>query len=116
MLGASEQDMLVGLLDAICTKSEKDVLEIIKKMEGKSNALRVYDDFIEIVRQGLLLRVGEKNEKDGELARLATEYPRTISSKMVLELLEKRHLVESSEMHGWTAFTAILLVLVDSVN
>jgi hypothetical protein len=36
-----------------------------------------------------------------------------IGSKMVLELLEKRHLLEVSDIHSWTAFTAILLIFMD---
>ena len=76
------------------------------------SSILAYDEFLEVVREGLLARVSGKNDNNkqgGEIERLATEYPHTIGSKMLLALLEKRDLIEVSPLHGWTAFTAILL-------
>jgi hypothetical protein len=43
------------------------------------------------------------------LTQLAKEYATVISSKLILSLLEKRHLLEVSEAHAWNAFLAIAL-------
>ena len=112
-LGAPEKESLLVLLEAICTKNGKGILETIKNIEGKTSAIHTYDEFIELVRQGLLIRIGEVESKDKELYRLAKEYPHTIGSKLVLELLSKRYLLEVSDTHGWTAFMAILMSLIE---
>ncbi len=113
-LGTTEKESLIALLEAVCIKNSKDVISSIKNIEGKTSAIRTYDDFIELVRSGLLIRIGEGDKKDKELTRLATEYPLIIGSKLVLELLSKRHLLEVSNTHSWTAFLAILLSLVEA--
>ena len=112
MLGIPSQDLLVDLLSALCLKDGSKLLSTFKHLET-GNALRAYDDFIELVRQGLLVRVGEPTEHR-ELAQLAKEYPLIIGSKLVLELLEKRHLLEVSDAHSWAAFEAILLSSLES--
>lgn len=113
-LGTTEKDSLVALLEAVCTKNSKEIISTIKSIEGKTNAIRSYDEFIELVRLGLLIRIGEGDKKDKELTRLSTEYPLIIGSKLVLELLSKRHLLEVSNTHGWTAFMAVLLSLIEA--
>lgn len=113
-LGVPEEELLISLLEAVCVKNGKQILDITKELhKGSSSAIRTYDEFIELVRQGLLIRVGENKTKTGDLARLATEYPHSIGSKLVLELLEKRHLLEVSEVHSWAAFEAVLLSTVE---
>lgn len=107
-LGLSNDEAVLTLLEAVCKKDGKEVLAVLKKLES-GNALRTYDDFIEAVRTGLLIRIGEEATSSPELARLAKEYPLVIGSKLVLELLEKRHLLEVSGSHAWAAFEAILL-------
>jgi DNA polymerase III subunit gamma/tau len=114
-LGLSEEESLIVLLQAVCTKDGKGVLSSMKKLES-GNALRTYDDFIELVRTGLLIRIGEETAKSSELARIAKEYPLVIGSKLVCTLLEKRHLLEVSDAHAWTAFEAILLSTSDIEN
>lgn len=109
---AKEEEMLI-LLEVFCKKNSKEVLASMKKLEG-GNALRTYDDFIEMVRTGLLVRIGEEESKNKELGRIAKEYPLIISSKLVLELLEKRHLLEVSSDHAWTAFEAILISITEA--
>lgn len=110
-LGDTDQEVLLSLLSSLCKKDEKAVLAGIKKL-SKNNALRTYDDLIELVRQGLLARIGE-GEENTELAKLAREYPLVIGSKLLLGLLEKRHLLEVSDTHSWAAFEAILLSLLE---
>ena len=129
MLGTPGKELLVSLIETVCTKNIKELTGIINKLEsGNSRAIRTYDEFIELVRQALLIRIGlhaqagveDKQEgvprvaysqSGGDLSRIATTYPTVIGSKMVLELLEKRHLLEVSDAHAWTAFIAILLGL-----
>ena len=116
-LGTPDKEILLSILEAICTKNEKRVLENIEKLKSKNiSSILAYDEFLEVVREGLLARVSSKNDNNkqgGEIERLATEYPHTIGSKMLLALLEKRDLIEVSPSHGWTAFTAVLLSLVE---
>lgn len=112
-LGQPEKEQLVTLLESICVKDGKKALEVITGLRwGNATALRAYDEFIELVRNGLLVRVGEKTEEGG-LAQLAKEHPLVIGSKLVLVLLEKRHLLEVSGAHSWTAFEAILLSVIE---
>ena len=107
LLGSSEPEFLLSLAEALCKKDAKTISSIIASNRNK-NALRTYDELIELVRQGLLSRVGGDIENK-EIAKLASEFPLIIGSKLVLGLLEKRHLLEVSDAHAWTAFEAILL-------
>lgn len=107
LLGFPEQSSVFHILEGVCTKDARRIVEAIRTLHS-SNPLRTYDDLIELVRQGLLVRVGEKTENP-EIESLAKEYPLIIGSKLVLGLLEKRHLLEVSDSHAWTAFEAILL-------
>lgn len=112
-LGTPQKETLISLLESICKKDEKEILKNINTLKsGNSQAIHAYDDFIDVVREGLITRVeGGKNE---ELTRLAKEYPHSIGSKLVLELLQNRHLLEVSDSHAWTAFLAVLLSLVEN--
>jgi DNA polymerase-3 subunit gamma/tau len=113
-LGTVEEESLINLLKALCMKDAKAILENISILEKENkNALRVYDSFLELLRTALLMRFDEIEIKNKEIKEMATTYPHTIASKTILELLEKRHLLEVSDTHAWTAFTAILLSLVD---
>lgn len=113
LLGTPNQELLLILLESVCTKNTKVIIETIETLHvARGVALRAYDELIELVRQGLLIRVGAGKET-GELARITQEYPHTIGSKLILELLEKRHLLEVSDIHAWTAFMAILLSLLE---
>ena len=107
MLGIPSQDLLVDLLQAVCEKNGQNLMSTFKNLETGS-ALRAYDDFIELVRQGLLVRAGEATDS-GKIAELAKQFPLVIGSKLLLGLLEKRYLLEVSETHSWAAFEAILL-------
>lgn len=107
MLGSSEAELLVSLVEAMCKKDPKNIVNLLTSARDK-NATRTYDDLIELIRQGLLSRVGEDVENK-EIAKLANEFPLILGSKLVLGLLEKRRLLEVSDAHAWTAFEAILL-------
>jgi DNA polymerase-3 subunit gamma/tau len=112
-LGTPRQALLSDLLEALCTKNTQELLENIKQLQSEhGNALRIYDDFIELIRAGLLARIGAKDAEDA-VAKLAKEHPHTIASKTILELLKQRHLLTVSDVHGWTAFEAILLSLIE---
>lgn len=112
LLGTPDKDLLLALLESVCTKDVKRLTEIIDELQSvHGSALRAYDELIELVRQGLLIRVGEHKDTKGELSRIAITYPHVIGSKLILELLEKRHLLEVSESHAWTAVMAILLAV-----
>lgn len=112
LLGTPEKQSLMSVLEAICKKDAKTLTSCVLEL-STLNALRTYDELIELVRQGLLIRVGQGNMENKELVRLATEHPLVIGSKLVLELLQKRHLLEVSESHSWTAFEAILLSVIE---
>ncbi len=113
LLGISEEEELIKLLEAVCKKDAKTTIATVGKLSS-GNALRTYDDFLDCVRVGLLSRLGENEPENKELARIAKEYPLVIGSKMVLELLEKRPLLEISDSHSWTAFEAIMVSLVEA--
>lgn len=114
LLGTPEKDLLLSLLEAVCVKDTKKIIEVsVQLQKANSSALRSYDDFIDIVRTGLLVRVGEFKTENNVISKLATEYPLVISSRLILELLEKRHLIEVSNSHAWVAFDAILLLVVE---
>lgn len=111
-LGVPEEESLITLLQALCMKDVKAILDNILILEkGDKNALRTYDSFLELLRTALLLRFNEGTIKNKVIKDIATKYPHTIGSKTILELLDKRHLLEVSDAHSWTAFTAILLSL-----
>ncbi len=113
-LGTPDVELLISLLDALCTKNEKQLILIIGDLRiSNSSAIRSYDEFIELVRTCLLIRIGEEVEMKGELGRLAKEHPHVIGSKLVLELLEKRRMLEVSDNHAWTAFEAVLLSVIE---
>lgn len=115
LLGTPEKQHLLTLLEAVCEKDAKKIAKVAASLEkGSSSALGSYDDFIDTVRTGLLVRIGELTTENETLTKLATAYPLTIGSKLVLELLEKRHLIEVSNAHSWVAFEAILLSTVES--
>ena len=112
LLGTPEKESLLGLLRVVGGKDAKGIVGIISQLQsGNSSAVHSYDDMIELVRQGLLMRIGETTD-GGELSTIAKEYPYTINSKTILELLEKKQLLEVSDAHAWTAFTAVLLSLI----
>lgn len=112
-LGTPDQEVMLKLLEALCQKNGKAIMEQIFTLRSSASALRTYDELIELVREGLLIRIGESTENKGELGRIATAYPLSIGSKMVLELLEKRHLLEVSDAHSWVALEAILLSIAE---
>ncbi|MFA5131871.1 MAG: DNA polymerase III subunit gamma/tau [Candidatus Paceibacterota bacterium] len=115
MLGTPDGELLLSLLEALCIKNGKQILELSEKLHANnSSALRAYDELIELIRTGLLIRVGENVSKTPELSRLATEYPHSIGSKLILELLEKRHLLEVSDAHSWIALEAVLLSTIEN--
>ncbi len=111
-LGTPQKETLISLLESVCKKDGKEIIKNINSLKlGNIQALRAYDEFIDVVREGLLARV--EGVKTGELGRLAAEHPHSIGSKLVLELLQNRHLLEVSETHAWTAFLAILFSFVE---
>lgn len=114
ILGTPAKDVLHELLEQVCTKNHAGIAKNINILQSNTTvALRTYDEFIEEIRQGLLIRIGEGEKSDKELERIATTYPHSISSKTILYLLEKRYLMEVSDTHAWTAFTAILFSLIE---
>ncbi len=109
-LGTPQKSALVHLLTAYCVQDEKKIVDTcIILQKNNSSALRTYDEYLDLVRTALLIRVGEFTTEDEELLVVSKEYPKMISSKYILSLLEQRHLLEVSESHSWTAFIAVLL-------
>ena len=109
-LGTPEEESLVELLKSLCEKNEKEILNNILILEKNGiNAIKAYDAFLELFRMALLSRFDENETKNKTIKDLSTKYPLVIGSKTILDLLEKRHLLETSGSHSWTAFKAILL-------
>lgn len=114
-LGVPQQELILELLEVLCKKEGASVLRVTKELKNsQANALNTYDELIEYIRKGLLLRIGEEKSDDTKLVELASAHPYTIASKSILELLEKRHLLEVSDTHAWTALEAILLSMVEA--
>lgn len=118
-LGEPTEEVIIGLVSALCEKDTKTIIKNIQILEKEGvSPLRSYDGVISVIRQALLIRVGVVPEmKDKELLEryttLSSTYPHTIASKTLLELLKQRELVLVSSIHAWTAVTAILLSLVE---
>lgn len=114
-LGVVEKDTLISLLEAVCMKNAATILAHVESLSiSNAQAMSAYDDFVELVREALLVRIGEQQSSHPTLITLAKDYPLTISSKTILMLLEKRHLLEVSTAHAWTAFLAILLLAIEA--
>lgn len=117
--GKPSSGLIFSLLKSICEKNITQLLADGVQLKGNGvSALKAYDELLELIRQGLLARVGEISHTlqadREELTLLTKKYPHTIGSKTILELLEKRHLLEVSPTHAWTALEAILLSLIEA--
>lgn len=117
ILGSPEEELLLTLLEALCKKDAKVlVTTLVLAGEHATSALRLYDELVDLIRNGLLVRIGMtaslKNTE--KIALLATSYPQCISSKTILELLRYRHLIEVSDTHAFTACMAILLSFIEA--
>lgn len=118
-LRVTDKDMLLMLTAALCKKDEAGLISTLTTLQNSDNSsIRAYDDLVEIFRIGLLSRVGEvvHNNNSEAIAVLAKEYPYTMSSKTILELLSKRSLLEVSAVSSWTAFQAIMFSLIEEGN
>lgn len=116
ILGIPERESIMNILRACGNKDIHLLTSTVLTLEKEDkDALIVYDTILESIRGALLIRTGNHtstSEEDAtKLASLATEYPYFISSKTILYLLEKRHLLEVSKAHSWSAAMAILLSL-----
>lgn len=112
-LGTPHKDTLEQLLIACASKDTHNIVKAIEKLVHEQVApLVAYDECIELLRRGLLLRVGE-GIVDKEIETLVTQHPTLFVSKHILELLKKRELLEVTDTHAWTAFTAIMLSLIE---
>jgi DNA polymerase-3 subunit gamma/tau len=111
LLGVGSQEELLALLRFFCEKNAQGVVETVRTMEGKNTqALRVYDGVLEMLRMALCIRIGVdvSSVHKEPLTQLAAEFPRVIASSTILYLLSKRELVKVSQAHAWTAVEAIL--------
>ncbi len=120
-LGVTDKETLVRLLTAVCKKETKELFDSLKLLQSSnSSPLKAYDDVTEMLRIGLLSRIGEvtSNEKETSpvmvrVAALAKEFPYAMSSKSLLFLLSNRHLIEVSAVSSWAAFQAVMIGLVE---
>ena len=117
-LGVTDKETVLRLLEAVCKKDVKNIVSLFGVLEASSGAaLKTYDDFVEMVRIGLLSRIGADTTSysplHASIAALAKEFPYGISSKTVLHLLTYRHLVSVSAISSWTAFQGIILSLLE---
>jgi DNA polymerase-3 subunit gamma/tau len=114
-LGVTDKEFLLTLLTSVCKKDTQLLLQSFITLQASSlSPLRAYDDCIEMIRLGLLSRIGEKGVVvTPALTALAKEYPYIVSSKTILDLLTKRHLLEVSAVSSWTAFQAVMVGLTE---
>ena len=109
-LGEPEDNKSILILEALCLSDEKSIITILADCESVAyDALRLYDTLIEIIRQGLLHRIGKVTSANEKLQALVVAHPRSITSALILELLTKRDLVEKGSSHAYIAVEAILL-------
>lgn len=115
-VGYPEKKLLTELLKAVCVKDEKGIVNLVNKLLSNKNfTIHTYDIFTELFRTALLIRIGNIDSTvDNELFELAKTYPKIISSKTILTLLEKRKLVTVSESHALIAFESILLFIIEA--
>ncbi len=116
-LGVTDKETLLSLLTSVCLCDGALLVSSFKKLQESNNSpLQAYDDIVEMVRLGLLSRIGEKHSESSKIpapiltsvAALAKEYPYIISSKTILHMLSCRHLLLVSSVSAWVAFQAIL--------
>ncbi len=115
-LGIADKEMLFALITALGKKDGLALVSTLTTLQNSANSsIRVYDDLIEIFRIGLISRVGGvlQNKSNETISVLAKEYPYTVSSKTILELLSKRELLEVSQVSTWAAFQAIMVSLIE---
>jgi DNA polymerase-3 subunit gamma/tau len=114
-LGVTDKEILLTLLTSVCKKDTQLLLQSFSTLQASSlSPLRAYDDCIEMIRLGLLSRVGEKGVVvTPAMTALAKEYPYVVSSKTILDLLTKRPLLEVSAVSSWTAFQAVMVGLTE---
>ena len=126
-LGVADKEDLLNLLTSICEKDTAKLLITFTALESShSTVVRAYDDTTELVRIGLLLRIGEKNLLEGtqgfsqeileKLAILSKAHPYFFSSKTILELLSQRHLIHVSESSALPAFQAMMIGLMENTS
>lgn len=113
-LGVADKDVLLTLLTALCKKDTVSLARLCETLENSNTSpIKAYDDIVELMRVGLLSRIGEKKDMSSPLlasvSLLAKEFPYCISSKTILTLLSQRHLLEVSARSGWTAFQAVMV-------
>ncbi len=112
VLGAPKTNEMLLILRAYASGDAGLLAEEIEKLKKQTlSAARAYDEFIELLRVLLLIRIGAQTSIDQDITRAAKEYATKVNSKTILALLERRHLLHVSDTHGWTAFTALLLDL-----
>lgn len=112
-LGVTDKEVLLELVTSICKNDSVSLTKTLDTLSLSSvSPLRAYDDVVEMVRVGLLSRVGATTTPT-PLALLAKEYPYAISSKTILDLLTKRSLLEVSSLSVWAAFQAIMIGLLE---
>jgi DNA polymerase-3 subunit gamma/tau len=109
-IGTPDALLLLELLKSFCVSNESAIAKSVGELQKKhTSALKTYDELLDMVRRALLIRVGALESKDTELTQLSKEYATMLNSKLILALIEERHLLEVSETHAWTAFLAIML-------
>lgn len=114
-VGSPDKQLLLNLLKNLCTKNSKELINCINELSSKKSfTINTYDMFTELLRTALLMRIGNLDSNiDEDLFELAKTYPKVISSKSILTLLERRNLISVSEAHSYIAFESILLSMMD---
>ncbi len=110
-LGTSHKAKLFEVITALCKKDTSSLVTILADIEHRGiDAQALYDDILEIIRQGLLIKatgIHTTSKEQVFIEGLTKEYPLFFTSKHIELLLAKRYLIDISHVHGWTAVIAI---------
>lgn len=116
-LGKVDFAIVLSLVESICKKDASKIAKIINELEKEGkNSLNFYNEVLQFMRDGLLVRAGEEKlieklnkENIAHIVRVATEYPTTINTVTLLKLLNNYDLVKNAGINSWTAVLATCL-------
>jgi DNA polymerase-3 subunit gamma/tau len=109
LLGTPHRDEVFTILKSIGDKNASALLASLDRV-SQASPLALYDECLELIRIGLEERV--KVSVSPIMKDIVGAHPHLFTSKVVLELLQKRSLLDVSRDHAWIALTAIFLSLI----
>lgn len=120
-LGKVDFAIVLSLVESICKKEASKIAKIINGLEKEGkNSLNFYNEVLQFMRDGLLVRAGEEKlieklnkENIASVVKVATEYPTIINTATLLKLLNNYDLVKNAGINSWTAILAVCLSFIN---